>query len=166
MFAEVVALQFIASFFSNELLYIETIAASREARLNAQGALDFIFADEVSNDEGIIDEEKEFESSFQSEFKDELDDVNGKLEISGLLPAPRVSGRVNSKKAFDKVDHEILLKKLSHYGIRGIANEWFKSYLTNRMQYGSIDGISSNLVKVNFGVPQGTWSSAFPFKHK
>ena len=75
MFAEVVALQFIASFLSNELLYIETIAASREARLNAQKALDFIFADEVSNDEGIIDEEKEFESSFQSEFKDELDDV-------------------------------------------------------------------------------------------
>ena len=61
MFAEVVALQFIASFLSNELLYIETIAASREARLNAQKGLDFIFADEVSNDEGIIDEEKEFE---------------------------------------------------------------------------------------------------------
>ena len=60
------------------------------------------------------------------------------------------------KKAFDTVDHEILLKKLWHYGIRGIANDWFKSYLTNRMQYVSIDGISSDLLKVNFGVPQGS----------
>ena len=54
------------------------------------------------------------------------------------------------------VAHEILLKKLWHYRIRGIANDWFKSYLTNRMQYVSIDGISSDLLKVNFGVPQGS----------
>ena len=63
---------------------------------------------------------------------------------------------INLKKAFDTVDHEILLKMVWHYGIRGIANGWFKSYLTNRMQYVSIDGISSDLLKVNFGVPQGS----------
>ena len=59
---------------------------------------------------------------------------------------------IDLKKAFDTVDHEILLKKLWHYGIRGIANDWFKSYLTNRMQYVSINGISSDLLKVNFGI--------------
>ena len=63
---------------------------------------------------------------------------------------------IDPKKAFDTVDHEILLKKLWHYGIRGITNDWFKFYLTNRLQYISIDGISSDLLKVNFGVPQGS----------
>ena len=52
--------------------------------------------------------------------------------------------------------HEILLKKLRHYGIRGIANDWFKSYLTNRMQFVSVNNISSHLLKVNFRVPQGS----------
>ena len=56
------------------------MAASREARLNAQEALSFIFADKDSDEEGIVDEEEEFELSSESEFEDELDDVNGKPE--------------------------------------------------------------------------------------
>ena len=63
---------------------------------------------------------------------------------------------IDLKKALDTVDHEILFKTLCHFEIRGIANDWFKSYLTNRIQYISIDGISSDLLKVNFGVPQGS----------
>ena len=39
------------------------------------------------------------------------------------------------KKAFDTVDHELLLEKLKVYGIRGIANKWLQNYLTNRKQY-------------------------------
>ena len=61
---------------------------------------------------------------------------------------------VDLQKAFDTVEHDILLSKLEHYGIRGLANEWFKSYLSNRKQYVSINGYHSNLADVKFGVPQ------------
>ena len=42
---------------------------------------------------------------------------------------------VDLQKAFNTVDHQILLVKLNHYGIRGVSNDWFKSYLSNRNQY-------------------------------
>ena len=63
---------------------------------------------------------------------------------------------IDLKKAFDTVDHNILLKKLEHYGIRGLPNNWFKSYLTDREQYVSINGFESNVLKINIGVPQGS----------
>ena len=46
---------------------------------------------------------------------------------------------LNLKKAFDTVNHNILIKKLEFYGIRGIANNLMKNHLTNRRQYVSID---------------------------
>ncbi len=48
-------------------------------------------------------------------------------------------------KAFDTVDHTILLKKLHHYRIRGITNDWFKSYLTDRKQYTLANGETSDI---------------------
>ena len=62
---------------------------------------------------------------------------------------------VDLQKAFNTVEHDILLSKLEQYGICGLAYEWFKSYLSNRKQYVSINGYNSNLVDVKFGVPQG-----------
>ena len=54
------------------------------------------------------------------------------------------------------MDHEISPKKLSHYGIRGIANEWFCLYLTKGKQYVVIGNQVSTLNKISTGVPQGS----------
>ena len=59
-------------------------------------------------------------------------------------------------KAFDTVDHSILLAKLEHYGIRSIANEWFRSYLTNRQQFASFNNSDLNTLHITCGVPQGS----------
>ena len=60
------------------------------------------------------------------------------------------------KKTFDTIDHKILLKKLEHYGIRGIVNKWFSSYLLNRKQFTAVNGESSTLSSINTGIPQGS----------
>ena len=60
-------------------------------------------------------------------------------------------------RAFDLVDHDILLYKLNHYGIRGLANSWFRSYLSDRTQQVEINGeLSSNICNIIFGTPQGS----------
>ena len=63
---------------------------------------------------------------------------------------------VDLQKAFDIVDHQILLVKLNHYGIFGVSNDWFKSYLPNHNQYVSINGYKSGLAAINCRVPQGS----------
>ena len=59
-------------------------------------------------------------------------------------------------KTFDTVSHDILLKKLEHYGIRGVRNAWFKSYLKNRKQHTYHGGILSDNKYNEYGVPQGS----------
>ena len=59
-------------------------------------------------------------------------------------------------KAFDTVNHQIFLKKLNYYGIRGLPLKWFESYLQNRTQCVSIGNITSDVDIVKCGVPQGS----------
>ena len=59
---------------------------------------------------------------------------------------------VDLQKAFDTVDHQILLAKLNHYGICGVSNDWFKSYLSNCNQYVSINGYEAGLAALNCGI--------------
>ena len=63
---------------------------------------------------------------------------------------------IDFSKAFDMVEHSILLKKLEHYGIRGTALNWMISYLENRLQFVTIDGKDSTTKHMKFGVPQGS----------
>lgn len=60
------------------------------------------------------------------------------------------------QKAFDTVDHDILLSKLYNYGIRGTVWDWFKDYLNNRQQFVCIGYSQSSLHSIDCGVPQGS----------
>ena len=63
---------------------------------------------------------------------------------------------IDLKKAFDTVNHEILLAKLENYGIRGVINSWFRSYLTDRKQTTEVNNVVSEAETTLCGVPQGS----------
>ena len=79
------------------------------------------------------------------EFVDNLD--NGKITCAVFL---------DLSKAFDTVNHQILIKKLEHYGIRGLPLQLLIRYLTDRYQYTIVKNVKSNLKQVKCGVPQGS----------
>ncbi len=60
------------------------------------------------------------------------------------------------KKAFDTVDHKLLIIKLKRYGVAGLALDWFKSYLSNRKQFVYVNGSFSSEIEITIGVPQGS----------
>ena len=57
-------------------------------------------------------------------------------------------------KAFDVISHDILLKKLEYYGLRGMSNVWFRNYLSNRKQFVDYENTKSCLLDILCGVPQ------------
>jgi len=60
------------------------------------------------------------------------------------------------QKAFDAVNHEVLLYKLNNFGIRGVVRKWFKNYLSGRKQFASIAGVYSEIKTISTRVPQGS----------
>ena len=80
--------------------------------------------------------------------EDILNDLNADVNADILY--------LDFSKAFDKVDHAILLKKLNLYGIQGKVHRWLSNFLSGRTQHVVIDGVRSNVIRVLRGVPQGT----------
>lgn len=75
----------------------------------------------------------------------------------GINKGKCVSGLfLDISKAFDTVNHKILLSKLYRAGIRGIVLDWFKSYLNERTQIVRVNGVCSDRINIKHGVPQGT----------
>ena len=63
---------------------------------------------------------------------------------------------IDLKKAFDTVNHSILLRKLEYYGVKAIPLQWFQSYLSGRKQHVSVAGNLSETLEISCGVPQGS----------
>ena len=76
------------------------------------------------------------------------DDLDNKHHSLGIF--------LDSSKAFDTLNHDILLHKLNIYGIRGLANSWIKNYISNRKQYVVYNNTNSTHSDVVCGVPQGS----------
>ena len=101
-----------------------------------------------------------FENQFG--FRKNNSTINALIEITEKIKESIDNGKfgcgifIDLKKAFDTVNHKILLNKLEHYGIRNESLKWFESYLTGRKQYVYLNGESSNLKDINCGVPQGS----------
>ena len=74
--------------------------------------------------------------------------IDNKLLTSGIF--------IDLTKAFDTVNHDILLDKMEMYGIRGNTHSLFKNYLTNRKQYVRVNNINSDMREITCGVPQGS----------
>jgi len=77
-----------------------------------------------------------------------VDNLDNKLHTIGIF--------LDLSKAFDTINHNILLDKLYNYGIRGLANDWIRNYLTGRSQRVIFNNCSSRPTEVTCGVPQGS----------
>lgn len=77
-----------------------------------------------------------------------FDNVDNRVQVDAVY--------TDFRKAFDKVDHELLLNRIAYNGIRGNLLRWFTSYITNRCQKVVINGFCSDATEVTSGVPQGS----------
>ena len=102
---------------------------------------------------------------FQSKYSTNHALIHMTEKIRSAIDSGKVTGGVfiDLQKAFDTVNHDILLGKLAHYGFRGPINDWFRSYLTDRKQNVVINGFESDCKTMRHGVPQGSVLSPILF---
>ena len=95
-------------------------------------------------------------------FRKKCSTAHSLIEITEKIKESIDSGKfgcgifIDLKKAFDTVNHDILIRKLEHYGVRGPILKWFESYLTGRKQYVFYNGVTSEIKNITCGVPQGS----------
>ena len=98
------------------------------------------------------------QSGFRSQFSTATTVIDVQDYILNHMDAGNVTGAIflDLKKAFDTVDHSLLIKKLKKYGITGNELNWFNSYLNNRMQSVKVGSSASDLKPIGIGIPQGS----------
>ena len=98
------------------------------------------------------------QSAFREGYSTESALINLTDKILFNLDQNEVTGMVfvDFRKAFDVIDHHVLLKKLELYRVSDVAVSWFKSYLSDRYQFVSLEGKSSECLPLKKGVPQGS----------
>ena len=92
-----------------------------------------------------------------------LSDITSKIRTACDKGIFACGVNVDFKQAFDTVNHEFLLNKLNHYGIKGTELQWFKTYLKGRQQHTTVNCFSSKNAYMNYGVPQGSVLGPLPF---
>ena len=80
---------------------------------------------------------------------------------NGIIP---INIYIDLSKAFDTLIHRILLDKLSHYGVNGVAKQLLQSYLSNSHQVVDFNGSTSDTLEIKTGVPQGSVLGPFFFQ--
>src|ERR1051325_8142231 len=108
----------------------------------------------IDSNDVIIPNQFRFRSNFSTYMA--LQDMYDKITTSLDLSEHCMAVFIDLSKAFDTMNHSILFRKLEHYGIRGLALDWIKSYLANRKQFVSLNQISSTMKNITCGVPQGS----------
>ena len=95
-------------------------------------------------------------------FRQNLSTTHAMLDIMSKINNHMIKNKftvlifLDLRKAFDTISHDILLKNLFRYGIRGVVYNLLKSYLTERKQFVYINGSYSTTKAIQYGVPQGS----------
>ena len=101
-------------------------------------------------------------SKFQSGFRPDYSTLSALIQMCDNWFENMDNGKLTGvvfldiRKAFDSIDHEILLEKLKFYGITGVEHDWFESYLTSRNQQTFVNGFLSTKKEIICGIPQGS----------